>query len=684
MSTDSIAPAATATSTATPTATFSSDGFPHLFKPIQVGTMKLRNRVMMPPHGSAIGNLWGTPADADRNIAYWQARAEAGVAWIDGVSGHIDGKAIPGFEATGVGGFLDGFFRLPFFVERVQQFSDTMHAAGATASAQLTMQGGVPFAPSATLSSPVWNVVPHVVSREEIRWFVDEYAYSAGRAQQARLDGVELHFNHDDMIEWFLSPLTNRRTDEYGGSLENRARFAVEILTAVREVVGSTMTVGVRMNVRQEMPGGFDIEGGVELAQYLESTGLIDFLHLVVGSPWGNPSYIQPHFFEPAQFADLAGRIRRSVSLPIIHTGRVNSPEAAERVLASGNADIVGMARAHIADPELLIKAREGRTSEIRPCVGGNECISRRYVEGLPFGCAVNPHTSKEVDGPWPRAAVPRRLLVIGGGPAGMELAALSRQSGHDVELWEASEQLGGQLRIAAAAPTYDQYVRYLDWQRERLDRLGVQVLLGRRADRNSVADAGADIVAVATGAGPRRPEIVGIEGDHVHDGRDVLTGDAIVGHRVLVVAQDDHMAPLAVADYLASRGHLVTVVYQTAGPAPLVGRYIIGGILGRLSEQDVQLRFMEQVVEIGSGSVTTRNIYSGRRHQIDGIDSVVLSCGSQSDSALFDELKNVHPEVHVLGDAYAPRRLVFATRQAYALARLLAEPSDGRTGSGL
>src|SRR5437763_1823568 len=198
----------------TPTPTDAQSDFPTLFSPIRIRTMALRNRVMMPPHGSAIGDLWGSDADAERNIAYWQARAQAGVAWIDGVSGHIDGRAIPGFEPTGVGGFLQGYYRLPFFVERVQQFADTMHAAGATATSQMTMQGGVPFAPSATLSSPVWNVIPHVLTREEIAWFVDEYAYSARRAQEARLDGIELHFNHDDMMEWFLSPLTNHRTDE--------------------------------------------------------------------------------------------------------------------------------------------------------------------------------------------------------------------------------------------------------------------------------------------------------------------------------------------------------------------------------------------------------------------------------------------------------------------------------------
>lgn len=231
------------------------------------------------------------------------------------------------------------------------------------------------------------------------------------------------------------------------------------------------MVIGIRLNLREEVPGGYDIHGAVEIAQYLESTGLVDYFHGVVGSPWGNPSYIQPHFYEAGQWSDLAGQLKRAVSLPVVHTGRINHPDVAERILAAGDADVVGMARAHIAEPSIVEKVRTGRVDEIRPCVGGNECISRRYVEGLPFGCAVNPVTSNEVDGPWPTVTDPRRVLVVGGGPAGMEFAALAREKGHDVELWEASDVLGGQLRTAINAPTYDMFEKYLDWQQRRLER---------------------------------------------------------------------------------------------------------------------------------------------------------------------------------------------------------------------
>jgi 2,4-dienoyl-CoA reductase-like NADH-dependent reductase (Old Yellow Enzyme family)/thioredoxin reductase len=654
------------------TDTATSSAYPHLFSPITVGTMKLRNRVMLPPHASAIGNIFGTDEDAARNIAYFEQRVRAGVAWVGSVSTHLRNTLIPGFEPTGVGAATTGFFRLPFFVERIQQLSDSMHALGATVSVQMVHQGGMPHGASHTMSAPVINLMPHVMDEDDIAAFVQEYAYSAGLSRDARADGVELHMNHDDIHEWFLSPLTNTREDRYGGPLENRARFGVKVLQAIRDAVGDSMTLGIRLNVREEVPGGYDVAGGVELAQYFESTGLIDYVHGVVGSPWGNPSYIQPTYYEPAQWSSLVGQLKQAVRLPVVYSGKVNSPDVAEELLAAGHADLVGMARAHIADGELLLKAREGRTQHIRPCVGGNECISRRYVEGLPFGCAVNPHTGRELDGPWPRAPRSRNILVVGGGPAGMELAALTREGGHDVRLWEADAELGGQLRYAVRAPRHEGYARYLDWQRRRLAALGVEVELDRRASADDVLAANADVVAIATGATPRTPRIPGAALEHVLDIRDVLAERSRPGRRVLVVAQDDHVAPLSVADFLSVRGHEVTVVYATQGPAPLLGRYIIGGILGRLSEHGVQLRFMEEVVGITADGAQTRNVYSLRPDSIGGIDSVVLACGSVSDSSLYDALKRRAPEIHILGDAYAPRRLVFATRQAYALAELL------------
>ncbi|MEY4136101.1 MAG: hypothetical protein RL205_229 [Actinomycetota bacterium] len=647
--------------------------YPNLFSPVRIGSMELKNRVMVPPHVALMGPLWGTQEQADQHVAYIRARAEAGVAWFDTVTGHIDNLYVPGFDPVGVGARTKGYIRLPQFRDRIGQLTEAIHGAGAKLTIQLVSQGGLPNASSSTLSTPMLNAIPHALTRDEVAWYVNEFSWSAGEAQAAGADGIELHLNHDDILEWFMSPLTNRRDDEYGGSFENRMRIVMEILRGARELTGDAFTIGVRLNMFEEMPGGYDLAGGIEIAQYLEASGLVDFVSLVVGSNWGNPSYIQPHAFAPGEWADMSGEFARALRLPVAYSGRVTTPELAEAIIAQGNAAVVGLARAVIADPDWVRKAAEGRADEIRPCTGCNDCISASLAEKLNLSCSVNPHVGTEVKETWPvPARTSRDVLVIGGGPAGMEVAALAAERGHRVEIWEKSDHLGGQLRIAVNAPTYEGYADYLAWQERRLDRVGVSVCEGQAATAHEVLEAKADVVIVATGARARYPEIDGVGRANVHDMREVLDGSVTPGRRVVVIAQDDHMPPLAVADFLATAGHEVTVVYATNGPAPLLTRYIIGGILARLDSAGVRLRYTEIVTAITDDGVQVRHSYSGRTELISDVDSVVLACGGVPEASLFEELQGKYSRVHLLGDAFAPRRLLFATKQAYALASLL------------
>jgi len=646
-----------------------------LFAPLRLGAVTARSRVMMPPHTSAIGNLWGTEDEAAKNLAYLKLRAESGIAWAT-IPGRLGNVLAPGFEPSGMSAEVRGVFRHPLYVERVRRFSDVMHEAGALAATQFTMIGGYPHGPSPVVSSPYSLLMPHVLTPREIGLLVEEYRFSAGTAREAGIDVFELHMNHDDLQEWFISPKTNRRDDEYGGDLRGRLRFTTQTLTAIRDAIGSERCLGVRMNMSEPDERGYDLEAGLEIAAALESTGLVDYFHMVQGTPWGNPSYIQPHFHEPGSWSRDARRYRETLSVPVIHTGLVNSVELAAEIVGSGDADMVGMARAHIADGELLVKARGDAATPVRPCVGGNECINRRYVDGLPFGCAVNPHTGRELEGPWGRRRIDRDLLVVGGGPAGLELAALAAEAGARVTLLERSAVLGGQLRTAAAAPSFGRYGDYLDWQVDRIRRLGVDVHLGTEFRPEAATEVpGTTAIAFATGAVERVPAIRGVESPRVLLSRDVLEGTVTAGRSVAVVAEDDHMPPLAVAEFLAAHGSDVTVFYSTQTPAPLLGRYIAGSAIGRVDSLGVRIRTMEEVVGIEEDRVLVRHIYSGRQETVGGFDSVVLSCGGVSDSTAFDLVSAARDDVHVLGDAYAPRRLVFATRQAIAVAELLITP---------
>jgi len=646
-------------------------GEPSLWTPLRVGPLRLRNRIMLPPHGRLVGDPFGPEHQARRAAAYWRSRAEDGAAWVCGLNGFVDNSVlIPGFDPIGLGATIRGVFRMPHFHDRAARYVEAVHAGGALASVQLIAQGGMPHSPSGRMANHASHQVPHVLTGEEIAWFVEEYAFSARVSREAGLDGIEVHANHEDLLQLFLSPATNRREDEYGGSLENRARLVVEVLHAVRAAAGPELAVGVRLNMDELFEGGYDLDGGLAIARYLEATGAIDYLHCVMGNNWGAPSYIQSHHYRTAQWSEQAARFRESLGVPVVYSGRVSTMAAAAEVIAHGHADVVGMARAMFAEQHLVSKARAGRTAEIRPCIGTNDCLHRVVVDGIRFGCSVNPATGHEDDPPPEEADEPGPILVVGGGPAGMELAALLGEAGHAVTLWEREQELGGQLRAASAAAENAAYRDFVAFQADRLRRAGVDVRLGLEATADGVLEHAPAVLALATGARPRRPDAFSIGQPHVVEGRDVLLGRASVGRRVLVVAEEDHMQPLVVAGHLADLGRQVTAVWSSSAVAPTVGRYSIGAPLAKLSAAGAELVVAERVVAVDGDRVTTRSTYSGAERVRDGFDTVVLACGGEAETELYDEVRRLLPEVHVLGDAYAPRRMSFATRQAYELAR--------------
>ena len=650
-----------------------------LFDPIRVGTIDLDHRMVMPPHSGGRGALLGSERQFERFCGYWLARVEAGVRWVGGAPTFVRNPLIPGFEPTGVGAMADGTFRQRGYVDRLAEYSRRLHAAGGWSTVQMVLQGGLPTAPSQTLSGYRDHQVPHALDADEIAWLVREYADSAALAADGDADVIELHANHDDVLQWFLSPRTNRRTDGWGGTPENRRRLLREVVEGIRERVARPITLGLRLCVDEMIEGGYGLEECQRIIAAFTEEGTVDYFSLDVGNNWGAPSYVAPNTYGPAEWAARCAEAGAATDLPVLYAGRVTDIATARQVIEEGHADLVGVVRALIAEPRLLQIARDGE-GDPRPCIGVQDCLSRRVVEHLPFACAVNTDVGRE-DEPTPApTAAPQRVLVIGGGPAGTEVAALAAERGHDVALWERDDHLGGQLAVAARARMNQPYGSWIDWQGRRLERVGVDVALGREADVATVLAHEADVVVVATGAVPRLPDAEGLDQPHVHTAAAVLRGEVEVGRRVLVIAEDDRPAPLVVADHLAGRGHEVHLVHRSPDPSPLTNKYTIGGVLARLDADGGRLVPHSRLVAVEGRTVHLANVYSGRPFTEDDVDTVVLACGAVSDAGLHESLRlqvaRLHAgRLHLVGDAFAPRRVVAATRQARALVDSLATP---------
>ncbi len=639
------------------------------FQPIAVGTMSLTHRLVVPPHSGGSGRLLETEEAFERHCAYWVERVRGGAEWVGGGPTFVRNPLIPGFDPTGVGSNGPGYFRHPLFVQRMGELQRQITDAGGHGSVQFVLQGGMPIAPSATLSGYSDHRIPHVLDRDEITWLVREYGESAALAAEAGAAALELHANHDDLLQWFLSPLTNHRTDAYGGSFTNRRRFVREVVESMRAHINRPITIGLRLCLDEMIEGGYNIGDCQELLSAFTADGTIDYFSLDVGGNWGRVSYIPPSVYGDAEWSSLSGEAKSATSLPVVYVERIFTPAVAENVLQQGHADLVGMARATIADPAFINKARAGLDDLIRPCIGANDCIDRRTVEVIEFGCSANPHAGKEHVGVLPRTVSPKRILVVGGGPAGLESAALLRERGHAVSLFEQDSKLGGQLAVAARLRMNDRYDSLIRWQTDRLHALGVNVQLSTAVTAESVLAGNFDVVVVATGATPRKPDIEGIDLPFVYSIADVAGGSATLGQHVLVASEDDRAAPLAVADHLCGLGHRVTLVYRTNAPSPLVGKYSVGAMLARLDTEGAILVPMARVDRIDPGAVTLAHSYSDRRWTIHDVDAVVLATGATGNDSLYQSLKSLHPAVHLVGDAFAPRRVVFATRQAWHLA---------------
>ena len=518
----------------------------------------------MPAMGTGLPEHDGTCNDA--TIAYYRRRAEGGVGMIT-----IEASLVSP-DAYGVGPEL----RLhgEEYIPGLQRLVEALRPYGIPIGIQLWHPGrqtllGEPIAPSPVpLSSR--TPIPHELTREEIHTLVDYYALSAWVSQQAGFDFVEVHGAHCYLPCEFISPLSNLRTDEYGGSLENRARFPLEIVGAIRERCGTDFPVMYRISGSEGAEGGFEVEVAAEVCQMLENAGVCA-ISVSAGNWYALHQTIGPMFLPRGFLVPLAATIKRAVSVPVIAVGRLDDGSLAEKILADGDADLIAIGRALIADPDLPRKVQEGTLDEIRPCIACNACVDL-VANAKQARCAVNPEVGREDSWSIEPAPAPRRVMVVGSGPAGMEAARIARLRGHDVSIWERDPELGGKLDVASRAPSKTTVLDFRDYQARILRELGVEVHTGVEVDADAIHDEAPDVViVVATGAEPLVPPIPGIGGPNVIDAQEILHDRVTVapGERFAVIGGS--ATGCETAEWLVAAGAEVTIVEML----PTVGQGI-------------------------------------------------------------------------------------------------------------
>lgn len=624
--------------------------YPHLFEPIQLNRLKIRNRIVSTAHAEVYADN-GMPGE--RYIRYYEEKARGGVGLaICGGSSPV-AKDSPSEWWSSVNLSRDET------MEGLAKLAETMHAHGAKIMIQATHMGrrnawhGFDWphlvSPSG-VREPVHRGNAKTIEIEEIRRIVKDYAQAARRVKASGMDGIEISAAHQHLIDQFWSPRTNFRTDEYGGSLANRMRFGLDVLNAVREEVGRDFCVGLRMCGDEFHEDGLDHEALKEIAQAMSETGLIDYLSVIgSGADTHNTlaNCMPPMALPPEPFAHLAGGIKSVVKIPVMHAQSIRDAQQAERLLASGTVDMVGMTRAQIADPHMVIKIRDGREDQIKQCVGANYCIDRQY-NGLDVLCVQNAATSRERTMPHTIAkstGPKRRVVVVGAGPAGLEAARVARERGHEVVLFEKWPQVGGQVNLAAKAPKREQMAGIIRWFDLETIRLGVDRRLNTEADVSMIMDERPDIVVLATGGIPHMdqvPEWGAAEGLSVSSW-DILSGRITPKGNVLVYDAISTHAGTGVADFIASRDHLVEMVTPDVKIADDTGGTTFPIFYRRLYAQGVILtpnHWLDKVYREGDKLVAVlRNEYTDVQEER-VVDQVVIENGIRPNEALYWALK--------------------------------------------
>ena len=647
--------------------------FKNLFSPIKIGNVTLSNRIMMAAH---IPRFY--PAVSEPNetmINYLQARAKGGVGVI---------VTSPNFVCWPTNRPFHTALESDSIIPALKKVADAIHQYDTKVFAQLAHQGnfsysratggGSTFAPSAipriSPFHPMYREVPREMDVDDIRRFEKSFASAAKRVKEAGYDGVEIAAMWGMLHNSFLSPICNRRTDQYGGSLENRMRFILETVAAIREAVGSDFVVGVRYTGDEFADGGLTLGDAKEIAKKLEATNQIDYIFSCAGLQ--GAQHIPSMYYPLAPFVYISAGIKEVTNLPVCATGRINDPVLGEEILANHQADIVVMVRGLIADPELPNKAREGRLDEIRKCIGCNEGCFFPAWRYAPLTCAMNPEAGREKEFAILPAEKKKNVMIVGGGAAGLETARVAALRGHNVSLYEKEDILAKDLSIAAKAPGregWDDARRYFTYQ---MKFLGVDVHLGVTVTTEMVLEQNCDAVVVATGALPDMPDIPGSDGTNVVEMKQVLQKEVEVGRNVVVVAIQHHMHGLQMADFLTEDGRKVELLTTSAYAGDKLDIFTIEDIYARLLRKGVIFSPLTAVKEIRNNTVVTYNILTGIERNIEGVDTVVFCTEGRVNNSLYHSLKGKVKELYQVGQCASPREMLDSVHDGAFIGRIL------------
>ena len=616
--------------------------------------MILSNRVVMPPMGNNYGTEDGTVTD--RQIDYYNERAIGGAGLIMTEMVSID-------SPMGQRGSHQLRIDDDKNIAGLSQLTRQIHKSGAKIAIQLCHAGLL----SASDKFPLQPIAPSPVeyfghkvtiglTTSEIQDIVTHFIEGARRAEKAGFDGIEVHAAHSYLLAHFLSPFFNQRRDDFGGSTQNRARILVEIIRRIRESVGENIAVWCRMNgMEYGLDGGLKIAEAKEIARMAEAAGSAA-IHVSCGAYGAYFGYNRAQMGQPrGNLAELAAEIKTAVTVPVIAVGRIN-PQLGEQLVRESKADLVAIGRGQIADPYLVQKASEGRLADIRPCISCNVCVDDLTVLDLTLHCSVNACVGKERENRITPALRTKKVMIIGGGPAGMEAAITANMRGHEVIIYEQLPQLGGKLILAATAPHKDEIRALNDYLVSQVAQLGIQVKLAKKATLASIKKAHPDVLVLGAGAVPLLPKIPGIDGHNVHFAEEVLAGQK-TGQNVVIIGGG--LVGCETAEFLAQQGKNVTIVEMLAEIANGVGHSFKAELLNRLAASNVTMLTGVQCKEIGENTVTVNGKFG--QDQIIQADTVILAVGAKSNNSLLKSAQALVPEIHVIGDCLEPRRIINA-----------------------